>query len=152
MSRGYRQKIKLEEDSGFDGTASESGSAAKSSTKTHDAENQSSLVSMLLLGACDGSLSFSQAQKIAYAAYLDGLRHPEVELLASAGSWGENPSHTKRDITRKFFHNVQYAKPVALKTIGLNTKSNEVIEVSMSAFLPHELISSIFKYPEGHGF
>lgn len=152
MSRGYKQKIKIEEAKCLDDTASVSGASAKSSTNTHDVENQSSLVSMLLLGACDGSLSFNQAQKIAYAAYLDGLRNTEVELLASAGAWGENPSHTKRDITRKFFHNVQYAKPVALKTIGLNTKSNEVIPCSMSAFLPHELISSIFKYPEGHGF
>lgn len=108
----------------------------------------SNLVSKLLLQTSHGKMSYSSAQQLAYAAYLDGLTHPEVVALASTGSWGEHPNHCKRDIRKTFFKDLVYAEPSVVRTNARNTKTNETTIVEQCLFLPHKLLHSLFKYDE----
>ena len=83
----------------------------------------SNLASKLLLEACTGTISFAAAQALAHAAFLDGLNHPDIISMAQTGTWGQYPSHVKRDLQRQFFKSVHYALPTIVKTSVLNTKS-----------------------------
>jgi len=115
--------------------------------RTEDvAMEYSNLATKLLMATAMGNMSYHASQQIAYGAYLDGLRNTEICDLASAGTWGQNPSHIKRDIQAKFFKNVSYAEPEPITTMAFNTKSGEVIPVDHFVFNPHEIFSSIFEY------
>ena len=136
---GYRQKvaIALQHEEPMD-------------TDGHNCE-QSNLVSMLLLQSSMGKISYAAAQQLAYAAYLDGLHHPEVASLASCGTWGEHTSHMKRDIDRKFLQNNNYALPTKVATFAVNPKSNETIAVDQYIYCPHLVIKSLLKYDQFNG-
>lgn len=108
--------------------------------------DHSNLISKLLLSACSGDISFASAQSSAYAAYLDGLHHEEVVQMARCGNWGMQEGNIKRDVERLFFKDIPFASPIDIPTIGLNNKTNEVNEISMSVFLPHEIVASSMKY------
>ena len=79
--------------------------------QTMDLHTQSNLVTRLLMRATSGSSSYSSAQGDAYGGYLDGLRHPEVSLLASCGDWGSVPGNVRRDVHTAFFKSLGYPKP-----------------------------------------
>lgn len=110
----------------------------------------SNLASTLLLQACMGHLSFASTQKLAHAAFLDGLNHPEIICLAQAGAWGQYPNHVRRDLQNQYFKHVQYAHPFPIRTSVRNTKSNEVIPMDVSCFLPHLVIESLSSYGAEH--
>lgn len=78
---------------------------------TMDPHTQSNLVTRLLMRATSGSGSYSSAQGDAYGSFLDGLKHPEVALLASCGDWGSVPGNVRRDVHTAFFKSLGYTKP-----------------------------------------
>lgn len=84
---------------------------------------ESNLVTRLLLKATSGKDSYSSVQEDSYAAYLDGLRHPEVTKLASCGNWGQNPGNVRRDIHTAFFSNIGYPHAENVVTSAINTRS-----------------------------
>ena len=87
---------------------------------TVEQHTQSNLVTRLLMRATSGTGSYADAQGDAYGAYLDGLRHPEVSVLASCGNWGSVPGNVRRDVGTAFFNdktlkNFGYAKPAMVE-------------------------------------
>ena len=83
--------------------------------QTMGQHTQSNLVTRLLMRATSGNGSYSNAQGDAYGSYLDGLRHPEVSLLASCGDWGSVPGNVRRDVHTAFFKSLGYAKPTKIE-------------------------------------
>ena len=110
----------------------------------------SNLASKLLLAACASQISFAVAQDLAHAAFLDGITHPDIISMAQTGTWGQYPSHVKRDLQSQFFKSVAYALPTTVKTSVRNTKSNEIIQMDISCFLPHLVIESFSRYAGEH--
>jgi hypothetical protein len=110
----------------------------------------SNLASKLLLEACAGNVSFASAQSLAHAAFLDGTSHPDIISMAQTAAWGQYPNHVKRDLENQFFKSVPYALHATVKTSVLNMKSNEIIQMDISCFLPHLVIESLSSYAGEH--
>ena len=59
-----------------------------------------------------GGISANQVQKLAHVAHLDGLHHPDIDKLASFGTWGKHWGNIDRDLRR-------YVKEVYLNDIHM---------------------------------
>ena len=121
---------------------------APSATSVVQHEENSNLVTKLLMLSFLGQLSHTACQEIALAAVLDGAKHPEVAKLASAGSHGAYPGNVKRDIFTNWLSAVKIAEPDVVKVPRLNPKTTETIMSPCSLFLPHKLISSLAAYEQ----
>ena len=73
-------------------------------------------------------------------ALLDGLQHPEIEKLASAGTWGQFPSHCNRDLLRWLGPMLEEAPLVeTVKVPVVDTKNNKKITIDLQLQLPHDI-------------
>ena len=84
---------------------------------------RSNLVTRLLLRSTSGKGSYGSAQGDAYAAFLDGLKHPEVAQLAACGNWGMLPGNVRRDVRTTFFSKLAYAVTYNVNTPAINPGS-----------------------------
>ena len=76
----------------------------------------------------------------AYQALLDGLQHPEIEKLASAGTWGQFPSHCNRDLLRWLGPILADAPVVEIvKVPVVDTKNNQKVNIDLQLQLPHDI-------------
>ena len=85
---------------------------------------QSNLVTRVLMNTTSGSSSYHSAQGHGYAAYLDGLRHWEVTMLAACGDWGSVPGNVRRDIHTAFFKSLGYTQPEKIEVHVKHPGSN----------------------------
>ena len=78
--------------------------SAESVGKLAQAE-YSHLARYLLEEYAFGGISAHQVQQLAHMAHLDGLHHPDVDKLASFGTWGKHTGNIDRDL-RHYVRNV----------------------------------------------
>ena len=105
----------------------------------------------LLAGVKQGRGGRAPIQRYPFdAAFLDGVNHPNIISMAQTGTWGQYPSHVKKHLQSQFFKSVAYALPTTVNTSVRNTKSNEIIQMDISCFLPHLVIESISMYAGEH--
>ena len=93
-----------------------------------------------------GKLSAPELQELAFAAHADGLRHPEVEKLASIGAWGKYPANMQRDL---LFHVEKFSSMAAVTTsvdLKLNVKGTKFTDTTCTFILPHKLFSTLFNF------
>lgn len=91
-----------------------------------------------------GALSAAMVQEAAYQAYLDGLRHESIIMLASAGTWGAHKGNVQRDLERRVLPNLSCTpEPYECKIHSINPKSDRkcTCTVSVQVLLPHEWIA-----------
>ena len=115
----------------------------------HGFDNPSALITRLLLSYTAGSLSAVEVQKIAHAAVVDGIMHPEVYQVAALGCWGRYPGNIKRDLARLIECDYLPA-PCILRVPCIDTKSTPHICMwdDMAVMQPHKWIAAIWKLPE----
>lgn len=93
-----------------------------------------------------GALSAAMVQEAAYQAYLDGLTHESICLLASAGTWGAHKGNVQRDLERRVLPNLNCTpEPYVHQIQALNPKSDRTEQCTVTApvLLPHEWIACL---------
>ena len=88
-------------------------------------------------------MSAVAVQSIAAAALLDGAEHPELEQLASAGSYGVHPGNCHRDIMVRFAGDVKIADADHVGTFLRDPKTSNIVEQPVAVFLPHKMIHKL---------
>lgn len=128
------------------GWAMEKETSKKGSSSSFECAPQSALASKLLSLWSHGSLSATAIQEIAHLAILDGANHPELALLAQAGSFGENQGNIHRDVVRAFCKDIQIDEPFLLDTVCIDPKSSQEEVVQTCMYLPHLMFANLGKY------
>ena len=118
------------------GWALEKETGKNQTSESSKSAPQSALASKLLSLWAHGSLSATAIQEIAHLAILDGANHPELALMAKAGSFGENPGNIHREIVRSFCKDLQIAEPFVLQVSCIDPKSSAEDVVDAAMFLP----------------
>ena len=75
-----------------------------------------------------------------HQAVLDGVEHPEIQQLASAGTSGQNPSHCNRDLLR--WLGPQLDELPWIETVDIpmiDTKNNKKVTIQLPLQLPHDI-------------
>eukprot|EP00959_Pyramimonas_sp_CCMP1952_P410735 8607256-Pyramimonas_sp.AAC.1 len=107
----------------------------------------SNLSTHLLKAWSWGLTPAAEVQRVAAAAHRDGLRHKEVERLASFGQWGHYPGNVHGQLTTMLGRN-ELPQAYKFKIPFVDLKSTEVSITDCSVLLPHEWFSVLFhKYP-----
>ncbi|CAK0819926.1 unnamed protein product [Prorocentrum cordatum] len=79
------------------------------------------------------------------AAFRDGLHHPEVQRLASLGSWGHYPGNIHGQLTRMLGKSM-LPDPLDITIPCLDPKTTAVTEATASILLPHEWFSAMYHH------
>ena len=107
----------------------------------------SNLATHLLKAWSWGLIPAAEVQRISAAAFRDGLRHGEVERLASLGQWGHYPGNVHKQLTTMLGKNF-LPNPLTFEIPVVDPKTTEVSTADCSALLPHEWFSALFhQYP-----
>ena len=92
-------------------------------------------------------MAAAEVQRIAAAAFRDGLRHKEIHHLASLGSWGNYPGNVHGQLTSMLGKNL-LPIPLKFEIACVDTKTTKVSTSEASVLLPHEWFSAMFhQYP-----
>ncbi|CAK0882812.1 unnamed protein product, partial [Prorocentrum cordatum] len=84
-------------------------------------------------------------QRTAHAAHLDGLVHPEIQLLAALGTWGEYPGNVHHELMTKFGDS-PLPEPYQFEIPAWDSKTASAQQKVCAALLPHEWFASLFKH------
>lgn len=108
---------------------------------------QCPLVSVLLGKWAWGYMSSIDAQQIALASKrMRGvIQEPELDMLAKIGSYGHNPNHCYRDLTRTFFKNTGTPEPIDIMVPYMDPKSDKrtSMEGQTSMFLVQDWLACL---------
>eukprot|EP00973_Karenia_brevis_P011751 1592051-Karenia_brevis.AAC.1 len=104
----------------------------------------SSLVEALLYLWAWGVLSATVVQQLAKAAYDDGLQHPDVECLASLGTWGRNPNNCRRDLVDFKLNRIWLLDCVSPVKLPVSIKKT-VIKAWVNMVLPHKIFAYMYR-------
>ena len=91
-----------------------------------------------------GAMSAHMVQEAAYQAWLDGLRHESIVMLASCGTWGAHTGNIQRDIERRVLPTLTYTpEPYVHGIPALDPRGDRThtCTASASVLLPHEWIA-----------
>eukprot|EP00959_Pyramimonas_sp_CCMP1952_P233669 4883433-Pyramimonas_sp.AAC.1 len=103
----------------------------------------SNLGTHLLKQWCWGLVAATDVQRIAMAAYRDGLRHREISHLASLGSWGNYPGNIHGQLAT-FLGKNWLPEPLVFPVSCIDPKTTQPTEASAAALLPHEWFSALY--------
>ena len=93
-----------------------------------------------------GKLSAPEVQEIAQAAYEDGLRHADIEKLASIGGWGKFAGNMQRDLMMQFDKKVILSTSTLEVGFRLLTSASTWADTSGTFLSPHKLFSNLFHH------
>ena len=104
----------------------------------------SSLALLLLFEVCWGDMSPTLARRIAEAATRDGLNHPSVDKIASAGANGTYSGNVWRDVKLRMIPSVLQSAMgsirVPMKILGMRR------QFDLDIIWPHVLFSRIYHW------
>ena len=119
-----------------------------------EAENKQTGPSQLALSLLRkwawGKLSAPELQSLAQSAYQDGLRHPEIEKLASLGTWGKFAGNMQRDLMVYLEKNSPLSSSTITVNLRLHVEPDTWADTGCTLIPPHKLFANIFQSrPEG---
>ncbi|CAK0806739.1 unnamed protein product, partial [Prorocentrum cordatum] len=85
----------------------------------------------------------TEVQRIAAAAYKDGLRHGEISRLAALGQRGNYPGNIHQQLNTMLGRN-SLPQPMVLEIPCVDPKTSEVALADCGVLLPHEWFSALF--------
>ncbi len=107
----------------------------------------SNLATHLLKAWTWGLETATEVQRVAHAAFKDGLKHPEIQKLAQLGQWGNYPGNI-HDQLRRMLGKSKLPEPLDFDVPCLDPKTSTITEATCSVLLPHEWFSSLYhEYP-----
>ena len=134
--RGWRRELQEELN-----IAAPQCNAAASSSPSH-----SCLATKLLLSWSSGDDSAVQCQQISHCAILDGAGHPELAVLAAAGSFGAHPGNIARDFQHSFLQDLKLPEAHGIRTQALDPKTSTIEMIMAACFLPHLMFHYMAEY------
>ena len=110
------------------------------------APQDSHLAKMLIEKWAWGGLSTPDLQKLASAAFKDGLHHPQVRALAALGAWGKYPANMQRDLLQAVGADCKLKFATCHFKVSLLGPKGVGLPTDVTMILPHKLFSMLYHH------
>ena len=99
---------------------------------------------------CTGQMSAAGLQRVAAAAWADGVRCDQILRFAKMGAWGAYPSNVHGALLTFLNSDSDLPQPKEIEVPALDSKAHPPrITCAMPVLLPHETVSKMaYSYPE----